>query len=117
MIHYKPGNLFGNGQALSFVSIQNGVGCPLVQSGAEQPGQIHGVGNAGIHAVAGIRHPDMGRIAAQKYPVFAKTISHQASSEPVFSCQDVVFELIIYTENGSDGAVAINRFKVGFIFA
>ena len=63
MVHDEMRHLLGDGVSLSFVRIQNIGVRPAIHRSTQQPSQVGGIGNAGIHAVACVGYPKMRCIA------------------------------------------------------
>jgi hypothetical protein len=78
----------------------------------KQPGQVHGVGNPGVHAVTGIGHPDMRRIAGDKGATIAKLVRDQTAPIPILPGDDLVFEVGPDAEDGPDTGVAVHRIEI-----
>ena len=81
----------------------------------QKPGEIGGIGNAGIHAVAGIGHPQMRGVAADEHAPVAKAVGDQAAADPVFLAEELVFEIGADAEDGADRGVAVDQLE-GLVF-
>lgn len=48
--------------------------------GRELPRQVHGVGNACVHAVAGVGHPKMGRVTTEEQAPVLQVAGDEAAA-------------------------------------
>ncbi len=115
VVHGKMRHLLGDWQPLGLIGIENGGVGPATQMGGEQPGQVGGIRDAGIHAVAGKRHPEMAGVAADEDPSLAKLVGDQAAPDPVFLADQLVREISIDAEQRPDAGIAIDPFEFGFV--
>jgi hypothetical protein len=83
--------------------------------GGQQPGKICRIGDAGVHAVAGIGNPDVSRVAGDEDASVAKPVGHQPAAVPVLFRNDLVTEIRTDTENGPDRPVAIDGIEILFV--
>src|SRR5205807_3758648 len=83
-------HLFGYRFTLQFVGVKNPRWCPALEGSGELPGQVGGICDAGIHAVARVRDPDMRRIPANESAAIAETIRDQTPADPIFPRDDIV---------------------------
>ena len=90
---------------------------PTKQHAGEHPGQVHRIGNARVHAIAGKRHPDMRRIATQEHAPVAELVGDQAAAVPIFLADDLVFEFRPDPDHQAETPVPIDRFEVRFVRA
>ena len=117
MAHGELRHLFGDWLALGFIGVQNRLAGPALHPCGQQPREVQRVGNAGVHAVTRVRHPDVRRVPRQKHPAAAKPVCHQTPANPVFLAQHLVVEVGAHTQNVADALVAVHRVKLGFIGA
>src|SRR3982751_2494276 len=54
MRHRESRDLAGNRPTLRLVGVEDGRWRPAIEMRGNQPGQVHGIGNSGVHAVAGV---------------------------------------------------------------
>src|SRR6516225_10138762 len=81
---------------------------PAFDDASHHPRQVHGVGNARIHAVTGKRHPDVRGIATQEDAPIAETVGNHASSSPILLTKNFERERRSYTEDLADAAIAVD---------
>ena len=115
MRHRKSRDLAGNGPALRLVGIEDGRWRPAIEMRGNQPGQVHGVGNSSIHAVAGVGNPDVRGIAGDKCTAVAKLVGNQAPSVPILPRYNVVLEIQTDAEDRPDARIAINGIEIHLI--
>src|SRR5439155_13225038 len=105
----------GDGPSFRLISIEYCRRRPTVEVRGEQPRQIHRIGNTGIHAVASIRRPEVGRIAREKDAPVAKSFSDQAPSDPVLLRNDLIREVRADAENRANAAITIYHIKIELV--
>ncbi len=115
VVHGETGHLLGDGASLGLVGVEDGGRRPAVEIGRQQPGQGGGIGDAGVHAVAGVRHPDVGGVAAQEHWAPPEAVGDESPAEPVLLADHVVGEVVPHAEDGADGPVAIDGVEVGVV--
>src|ERR1700733_1993621 len=81
----------------------------------KQPRHINGVGDAGIHAVAGVGYPKMRGVAADEHPTVAETVGHEAAAYPIFPADNLVVKRFVDAKNDPDRPVAIDGVELGFM--
>ncbi len=89
----QPRHLVGDRLPLGLVGVEEARGRPAVGDGAQHPGQRHGVGHAGVHAVAGERHPQMRRVAGDEDIRVAEPLGHQPAADPILVIEHLPGEL------------------------
>src|SRR5205807_6694181 len=57
----------------------------------------------------------MRRIAGDERRTLAKPVRDQATAEPIFLGDDVVFEVRADAENGANAGVAVDRMEIGLV--
>src|SRR5262249_48871732 len=82
---------------------------PAFDHAGQHPRQVHGVGNARIHAIASERHPDVRGITAEKDAAIAEAIGYHAPPGPVFLPKNFERERRAYTQDLPDAAIAVDR--------
>ncbi len=115
VLHGETRDLVGDRLALAFVGVQDLFRRPPIQVRRQQPGQVHGVGDAGVHAVAGVGHPQVGGVAADEHPPVPEPLGHQPPADPVLIGQELVFEVRPHPQDGADAAVAVHRREVPLV--
>src|SRR2546423_15571898 len=76
--HRETRNLTGNRPTLGLIGIEDRSWRPTIEVRGNQPGQVHGIGNSGVHAITGIRHPDMRRVTRDEHRAVTKLVSDKA---------------------------------------
>src|SRR5271169_1306224 len=112
MRHRKARNLAGDRPALRLIGIEDGGLRPAIEMRGKQPGQVHRIRDPRVHAVTGIGHPDMRRIAGNKRAAVAKLAGDQPTPVPVFLGEYLVFEILTHAEDGPDAGIAIHRIEI-----
>src|SRR5256714_8586927 len=113
--HGETRNLTGNRPTLRLIGIEDGRWGPTIEVRGNKPGQVHGVGNSGVHAITGIRHPDMRRVARDEYRSVTKLVGDEPASEPILPGDNVVLEMRADAENGADARVAIHGIEIRLV--
>jgi hypothetical protein len=76
---------------------------------------VDGIGNAGIHAVACVRHPQMGSVACYEDMAISEPIGDQTSTDPIFFADDAVLKRLINAQDVANRCIAIHRIKLRFV--
>ena len=104
-------HLVGDRPPLDFVGVeQSGTG-PALDDARQHPGEVHGVGDAGVHAVSGERDPDMRRIAAEKDTPIAEPVGEHPPPDPILRTQRLEGERRADAEDVADAAFAVRRHR------
>ena len=112
VVHREARDLLGDRLALDLVGVEHaGVG-PAGEVRRQVPREVERIGDAGVHAVAGVGHPQVCRIAADQHAPVAKALGHQAAAGPVFLAQDLVLEVGADAEDRADRCVAVDALEV-----
>ena len=85
---------------------------PAGEVRGEVPRQIERVGDAGVHAVAGVRHPEVRGVAGDEDAPVAEAVGDEAAADPVFLADDLVREVGADAEDGADARIAVDRLEV-----
>ncbi len=112
VVHGEVRHLLGNRQPLALVGVEDGRLAPAVEAGSQQPAEVGGVGQPSVHPVTGVRHPEVGGIAADERAPVAEVVGHQPASEPVLVRDDLVLERVVDAEDGADSPVTIDGVEV-----
>ena len=100
--------------ALCFVGIENLGRGPAVEDAGELPGEVGRVRDAGTHAEAPERHPDVRGVAADEHAAIAKLARDEPAGGPILARQELVLEVRPDSENRPDHPVAIKVIQPGF---
>ena len=104
-------DLLGDRPPLDFVGVeQSGIG-PAFDDACQHPGEVHGIGDAGVHAVGGEGNPDMRRVAAQEYAPIAETVGEHPPADPILAAQRFERERRADAKDVADASFAIRRHR------
>ena len=93
MVHREVRHLLRDRLALGLVGVEDALVGPALHARGQQPRQVDRVGDARVHAVAGIRHPQVRGVAGDEDAAVAEAVGHQAAADPVFLADDLVGEV------------------------
>ena len=114
-IHRVSRNLFGDRPTLRLMRREDvGIG-PALQHASQHPGQVRGIGDTGVHAIAGERHPEVRGVATDKNAPVAEPIGQHAAADPVFLCQNLEFYAI--AKNRADASIGVDGGEIGLVGA
>ena len=112
VVHREMRHLFGDRQPLRFISVEQPLPAPTVQRRGEQPRQVHRIGDARVHAEAGIGHPQMRAVAADEDAPVAEPVGDETAADPVLLADDLIVEIIANAEDRTDRGVAVDRVEI-----
>src|SRR5262249_4611385 len=87
---------------------------PALQHGGDLPGEIGGGGEARVHAVAGVRYPQVRRAPADECPPVAEAVGDESAADPVFLRDDLVGEVRTDAQYRTYRPVAVHRVEIRF---
>ncbi len=112
VVHREARHLLGDRQALDLVRVEDLLVGPAGEVRRQVPREVERVGDARVHAVAGVRHPQVSGVAGDEDAAVAEAVGDEAAADPVFLAEDLVLEAGIDAEDGADAAIAVDRLEV-----
>jgi len=105
-------DLFRDRLAFRVVGIQDPRLSPAFQRRGELPGEIRGVGDAGIHPVAAQRNPQVRGVAADEDAPLPEPVRDEAARDPVLRCEHFDLKVGPDAEDHADRPITIHGGEV-----